>query len=363
MSGVESAANAFDVAMGNTGSHVDTRDGGAEETIGVESLFGNVGNLDDDSPLQGGGDGFKPPKVKTEEEDENGDADIDPKQNKAKKADPEEGDEDGEADPDADADDEESGDDPEYLNDVFEVTVDGEKKEVSLREALDGYIRTETFHTRLNELNGVRNELASVASKVIEQRQTYVAKLDTVEKILDSILPQEPDWAAEYRRDPDAASAAQNNYNALKQQIDLIRNEKAKEVSSLSEQDTENRSKYIQRENQKILSAFPHWSDPEKLQADFNLMAETARRVGFSEEEIKNTVDSRMISLLYKAAKYDKLQATKPKPIRRGNKPVKPGAGSNGTAPKGNQRASANLRRSGSLDDAANVFSRIIQRK
>jgi hypothetical protein len=80
----------------------------------------------------------------------------------------------------------------------------------------------------------------------------------------------------------------------------------------------------------------------------------------------KAVKDSRMVSILLKAAKYDRITGTRPKqvvPVVKNNqKTAKPGVGSKRTAPKVNQRAMDRLSRTGSLEDAASVFTSIINR-
>lgn len=353
MDGLEEAAMAFDTAIGNTAKAAPVEKGGNDRP--TEVMFANVGELeiDEDSPAVGGGDELpvegerKPAKPPVDEDDE-----VDPE------ADPEA---DAEADEDAEKDpDEEDG----PLDDVFEVTVDGNREEVSLREALDGYIRKETFDRRMGELSNVKAEIRNEAVKVLEDRKKYVGLIEELEQVLSLVVPKEPNWIEEYKRDPEGAARMQQNYNALKGQLDALRAKKSEVNEEGKQADEEDYKAYVREENRKIMGNNPMWKDPKIMERDTDRMAKTAAAAGFTADEIKGVVDSRMITILLKAAKYDRLQESTPKPVRRGKaKPVSSGAGGKSAAPRGGDRAMADLRKTGSVDAAARVFTNILNPK
>ena len=92
-------------------------------------------------------------------------------------------------------------------------------------------------------------------------------------------------------------------------------------------------------------------------------MRRTAMSHGFSEEEVAEIYDSRMLALLLKAAKYDRLKAARvPRLVDKAEKkPMNPGAGRASTAPKGINRAMKALNRTGSVSDATQVFAQILK--
>lgn len=351
---LEQAASAFDVAMGNVDTPRSDRSND-RPSAPTETMFGDVGNLevDDESPVKGGGDdkpveGEADARRRAEEalsDDDDVNAEAD---DEGDDADPEAGDE--------DADEDDSQDD------VYRVTVDGKEEEVSLREALNGYIRTETFSRRMNELNDVRQAIRVEANHVLEDRKKYAALITDMEKHLNMLVPAEPDWAEEYTRDPQAAKALQQRYNEFNKTRAALAAEKERVQREQDEETRRRTGEYIDTENRRILANNPTWKDPAVMNRDLGMMMETAINAGFTKEEVNETYDSRYVTILLKAAKYDKLRAEKPKPIRRGNKPNRPGAGSTSTAPKGN-KAMKELRRTGSIDAAANVFANIIDPK
>jgi len=346
---LEQAATAFDAAMGNT----EPQPRAPQSSEGpIETMFGDVGNLevDDESPAKGGGD-------------DDVDEVIEPR-TKPRVEVPEEEDEDADQndDPDADEDADQGGDEEDEEQDFYKVVVDGKEVEVGIREALDGYIRQETFHTRMNELDQVKQAIRAEAVTVLDNRKKYADLIDDMEKHLEMLVPAEPNWVDEYKRDPEGAAALQAKYQQFAKTREALALEKARVQKEQAEEDSVQMRTYIETENRKMLAMNPGWKDQAVMQRDLSMMMDTATRAGFSEEEVQNTYDSRMVAILLKAAKYDKLQANKPKPTRRGKRPMKQGAGSSRTAPKGNQ-AMSQLSRTGSVEDAAAVFSGILNPK
>jgi hypothetical protein len=344
--GFEEAALAFDQDSGAAPARSEKAPSGP-----VEALFGNVGVLDDDSPAAGGDDmpvktrtkapvaefgpddGDDDPNLEDLEGDENVEEDVDP----AKKED----------------------EDDEDVDDIYEVMIDGEKAEVPLREALDGYIRMETFHRRMSYLNDVKAEVAARAQEVVQIQSKYTDLVETMQKHLEMLTPKEPDWDAEYARDPQGARALQKKYEEYKTTMAALEAEKARVKAEQDGQLSRESADYIKAENRKILANNPSWKDEKIMQRDLSLMSKTAETAGFTKEEISSITDSRMVTVLLKAAKYDRLQEKKPKPVRRGSKPISSGAGTTRTAPKGGQ-AMKQLQRTGSVDAAASVFTNLI---
>lgn len=363
---LDSAASAFDAAIGNRSSAPAPRE---ERAAPTESMFGGIGDLDPDSPEAGGDDEpvsrpkpapRKPTVAKepvVEDEDDEVQYQIDADGELLL-------DDEGNPIPvEQDENDDEPEDEDDQLNDVFKVTIDGKEEEVPLREALDGYIRQQTFDRRMNFLNETKKTIHAEGVRVIAQRDEYTKKLVEADKLLEALVPKEPDWVAEYKANPEAAAVLQQQYNAFQAQRSAIKAEIAKTNQEEQTETEEERKTRIRDSNAQILANNPSWKDQKVMKRDLSNMADTARAVGFSDEEIMSTTDPRMVQILLKAMKYDRLKAAKPTPVRRGVKPVTPGAGSTRTAPRGVDKAQKQLSRTGSVEDAGAVFTQMLRSK
>lgn len=298
----------------------------------------NTGDVDEDflDQLDEGGD---------EDAGDDADADAD--------------DEDADADDDKKGDEEEEDDDPE-MNKKFAVTVDGEEVEVTLKEALNGYIRQDTFSTRLNKLTEFANGLREEAGTVTEAREELIKQLEEAEQMYTAVLPPEPDWDALYKADPAKARNMEKGFKEVRAKIDEIKAKTAKARQEQAETAARDLQKFADREFPRFAQK-ARWKDKKHMEKDLASMKRTAMAVGFSEGEAGSVVDSRMLTILLKASKYDRMVSNKPRPVNvPGNgatrKGTGAGPGNSRTAPKALVTAQRQHERAGSIDSAASVF-------
>lgn len=245
--------------------------------------------------------------------------------------------------------------DPEY-----EVMVDGEPATVKLSEALRGYIGQKTLHTRMNQLADVKNVLATEAQKVAANRDKYINLLKDAEEQIALIIPAEPDWDAEFKANPERARNLQKQYDALNAKKSEIATKRKEAEDNKAKEDAAQVVEFAKSEFKRFANV-AKWRNKEEMGKDVSSMRRTALAADFEEDEIATTYDSRMLTILLKASKYDRIMANKPKLVKRDGKSITPGVGSNRTAPKGNGRAMERLRKTGSVQDAAAAFKSILK--
>lgn len=359
---MENAARAFDTAMGRT-APARSNEARSEAKGPPEPIFENMGELLD-GPDQGGGDNLPSPikskkekvAIQPDPEDDEGE-----EEDEALEDDEDEGEE-GDESPDEDDEEDEDDEDPE-LSKEYEVMVDGAPQKVKLKEALEGYIRTDTFHKRLNKLSEIQNVITEEAHAVVKDRTEIKTKLKEAEDILTEIMPPEPDWDKEFAADGVRANALRKQYDAFKSKVAEIRTKRETTEREQAEASIRETSRFAQAEYPKFAQA-AGWKSTEDQIRDTKSMRKTALSAGFSEEEIAAVYDSRLLQVLLKASKYDRMMASRPKPVQKnGKQQVSPGVGRVAqprTAPKGIQAAQSRLSKTGSLDDAASVFDSIL---
>jgi hypothetical protein len=367
---MDKAAAAFDAVIATDPGTV-TKPGKPVGDGPVKPLFPNVGELDPDTDAKGGGDEDVDPEEAIYADSK------DSKRNKADTGDSDEEDESAEdsgddAARDGDGEDGEGGEEEkaagtEVLEQKVEVTVDGEPVEVSVKEALEGYVRTETFHRRMNQLDEAKKIVRRAAADAVQNYEYSMNVAKQMEEHMKQIIPPEPNWDEEFKKDPGHARELQRYYekaNAFRTQLNNQLGEAAKKMSE--SQNTQLQA-FAEEEHQKFEQMnSKYWSDPNKKTKDLTSMRRTALSAGFSEEEVSQVYDSRMLQVLLKASKYDRMMAAKPKPVvRPQGKPIPPGAGSAKarTAQKGVTSAMKRLNRTGRMEDAAVVFDQLIARK
>ena len=371
--GIDEAAKTFDAILKTDPNRSTAKR--AESGEGPEiTMFPNLGELDNPDETAGGDDAAEPNLRGKEKEGRS----TDPRNPREGDGEPgEDGDDDSAADDDGDEPDdedeeeeEEDADEPddEFLSQEVSVTVDGEPTKVTIKEALEGYTRTETFHRRMNQLDEAKKIVRKAAGDAVQNYEYSMNLAKQMQAHMEQMIPKEPDWDAEFAADPNRARTLQKYH------------EQAKVFREKLVKDTEEAQKKVMESNQAQLSAFAEeeslkfdsmnskqWSDPKKKAKDLNSMRRTALTLGFTEQEISQVYDSRMLAVLLKASKFDRMMAAKPKPVNRERgKPV-PVHGGGGAKPRGGDRgfsiAQKRLAGSGSIEDAAVVFDHLIGNK
>lgn len=350
---LEQAAAAFQNDMGGGSSRQEE----SATSAPTETLFDNLGEYTENSEEFAGGDAEEVVKPKPKKAERNEEA-IDDEGNYIDDDDDGEG-EAGADDETGEGDEEDDGGDEEES--VFEVVVDGEPVKVGLTEALDGYVRTETFHRRLNELAEAKKVIVAEAANVHTRRSEYIAKLEEAEALLTGIIPQQPDWDKLYAEDPAAARKLQKDYEALQSRVNEIRKSREQAQAEASQEEAKNTESYIKSEFQTFLDHNPRIRKQADLVKELNSMKRTALSVGFSEDEVNVVYDSRMLRILQKASKYDRMMAAKPKPVQQGKRPNGSSAVANKAALKNTGKAQSKLRQTGSIEDAAAVFQTLLK--
>ncbi len=304
----------------------------------------------------------RPAKV----EDEESEDDVDPLYADDDAPEGEENDpETEEEEPDADAEEFPLED---YRDQRVKIVVDGKEKEVTLGEAINGYIRTDTFHQRLNEVDQAKTLIRSEASKVLESRKEAISLLDQLEADLKELIPPEPDWDEAFAKDPAQARNLQKQFKAMQERLDKVRGARAEQQAKIKGEQTEYIKEFAVSEKTKFenLRENQHWrSDPKKQQKDLAAMVRTAKSVGLTDDEIRGTLDSRLLTILLRASKYDRITASRPRPRvpNNGKISAKPGAVNGGprrAAQKGLGRAQQQLQKDGSVRSAAAVFQHLL---
>ena len=246
----------------------------------------------------------------------------------------------------------------------FQVRSDGEDLEVSLDELISGYSRQSSFTKKSQSLaeekKGFENELA-------ESREMRAQALQILENA-KSAQTQAPEKDATYWQDlkdtdpmqfileRDAVREEQFQDQMREQQIQTLR----------AQEDAEQRAnleKYVDSQKGVLKELVPEWGDKKVADAEKKLILEYGLGVGFDQKELDQAFDARAVATMRKAALYDQLTAKRKglKPIQRTN--MKGGSQAGDPKQVRSGKASARLKKSGSVDDAANVFYNMIRSK
>ena len=209
----------------------------------------------------------------------------------------------------------EDGDD----SDRYEVTIDGQKQEVSLREALDGYIRTETFHQRMDQVRSAARELEQQQQQLAQGWSIWNQARAEYEEDLANLVPREPNWDEEFAKDPRAAHAQQKVFQIIYGKLAQSRQLRADRNAYEAQEADRRLEKYaVDGFSKFVMDHIKVMPDEVTLKKNISSMRRTASAAGFSDLEVATVYDPRMLDILWKASKYDRMKAGSPKPVVTG---------------------------------------------
>ena len=267
----------------------------------------------------------------------------------------EDGQPDGEADPAAQAEAEEQR---------FKVKVNGEEREIPLSELVKGYQLESDYRVKTSQAaEQARAAQAQFAQAQAMQAQ-YAQQLQAYQQQLAQMQPAPPDMAL-IQSDPVSFLQQQQAYQSWQQQMQATHWEAQQLQAQQAAQMQQRSQQHLSEQSQLLLKAIPEWSDESKFQTEKTAVTEFLRKAGFSDEEIGRAADHRAVVMARKAMLYDQMVskqagATSKVANLPPKAPQRPGTGISPT--DGRTRAMQSLKRSGSIDDAANAFAAMLAR-
>ena len=250
----------------------------------------------------------------------------------------------------------------------YEITVDGETHHVSLGEMRDGYIRTATFHSRLNKVNEHKQVVEQENQRVGQMRDLYINGLTALDHDMSLMFPAEPDWDKEFELNPQEAHRKQKEFQAYHAKLNQIRANRAWAQQNAREEHDRASAKYaVEQFTQFVDDHRKLIKDEPSLQRVIGGMRKTALAEGFAEHEVAGVYDRRMLNVLFKAWLYDQGMAVKPQAqaaLPGPGRSLAPGSARplSGSAGRRNvDEAQRQLARTGRLEDAADYFHRLLR--
>ena len=265
--------------------------------------------------------------------------------------------EDSSEDPEAGAEDENETDSAE-AGETYTVRVDGEEVEVSLDELLSGYSRTQDYTRKTMALADQRKSLEGELQQIRQERAQLTQALEQI-NVEDQ--EQEPNWDALYQQDPQQWLVQRELWREKQERKRALVEEKQRLLQAQEADKQRVIAEFVQNEQQKLSEVLPQWRDEKVAKAEKAKVADYAKNMGFSDEEIAQFYDHRAVTALYKAMKFDELQKGKPK----AQKKIAPTAKA-GNAPrtaKGKdalRKSQQRLAKSGKVRDAADAFKHLL---
>ena len=265
--------------------------------------------------------------------------------------------EDSSEDPEAGS--EETNDaDEEGSAQTYTVRVDGEEVEVTIDELLSGYSRTQDYTRKTMALADQRKSLETELEQIRQERAQLTQVLEQIDT---QDQEQEPNWDLLYQQDQQQWLIQREVWREKQERKRALVEEKQRLLQAQEADKQRVISQFVEQERGRLTEVLPQWRDEKVAKAEKAKVADYAKRIGFTDQEIAQFYDHRAVSTLYKAMKFDELQSGKPKAKKQATPVAKAGAAT--TTPKGKdafRKSQQRLAKSGKVADAAQAFKHLL---
>lgn len=246
---------------------------------------------------------------------------------------------------------------------TFTVKVDGKDVSVTLEELQKGYSRTQDYTRKTQQIAEVRKQVEAETQAVRAERAQYAQLLGALQAQLQATEPQ-VDLDRLYNEDPIEWVRQKEILRERQEKAYAIQAEQQR-LAQLSRQEQQQAmEQQLIAQKDALLAALPEWKDPKKAKAEKALVVETAKSVGFTEDDLKQVYDHRLVLLLRKAGLYDQMMSKRQgiKPVvSNGPRPAKPGAAGRVSTTTESTRAKQRLAKTGRIDDAASAIELLLR--
>jgi hypothetical protein len=289
------------------------------------------------------------------------DGENEPEEEEAGETAPQENEEEATDESDDDTQETEQADTDEEEADSELVEIERNGKKYSIPKELEPELLLQADYTRKTQ--EVAEQRKQVEQSWQQLQQAAAIQQNNIQEYarlmaIDSQLQnyQQADWNALYNADPVEFVRLKEEHRDLIDSRNQIANTITLKQQQAQAEQQQNLAKIIEEGKQVLAREIPNWNiDTAKALSQYGV-----EKYGFKQEEMQNVIDPRMVKVLHKAYLYDQLNNGKSvtqKKVQNLPKVSKPGSVSNKTLNKTQDTdLRKNLKRSGSVDDAAALF-------
>jgi len=251
----------------------------------------------------------------------------------------------------------------EQQAEVYTVKIDGKEVEVTLDELQKGYSRTQDYTRKTQQIAETRKAVDAEASAIRAEREQYAQLLGALKQQLESTeAPVDMDRL--YNEDPIEWVRQSEVMRQKQDKLAAIQSEQQRLSQLTAQQRAQEMNAHLATQQEALIQAVPEWKDSKKAQAEKALLVEFGKKIGFSDDELKNVYDHRAVVALRKAALYDQMMSKRGqiKPVvNNGPRPAKPSAAGRVSTTTESTRAKQRLAKSGRVDDAAKAIELLLK--
>lgn len=263
---------------------------------------------------------------------------------------------------DDESDDEDESDDPDEK--LFDVTVDGEQRQVTEAELKQGYAGQTKINEGLADLAENRKVIENYGASLLQERQQLLQQVEQLEVVVAAVIPQEPDWKKLSEDDPVEYQTKRAEWDQLERAVTHIKGLKEQANANAQQSMNAQNEAFVHEEMAKVMKAIPELKGKNAGKLKDAMKKVAINKYGFTDDEVTMLVDSRLVRLLHDATKFDAMarkgKKLRSKQRRNARKATQAGpSGSRRPSKKPTRQSKANRQRfnqTGDVRDAASVI-------
>lgn len=259
----------------------------------------------------------------------------------------------------AEGDDEEEAPEAQATQ-TYKVKVNGQDAEVPLDELLKGYSRTADYTQKTQAHAEKVKAFDSEQTAVRSERAQLAQSLATLAAVLDQATPAEPDWAELQRNDPTEFPIAWATWQQDQKRLASVQQAANKAQQAAQEDSAAQYREHLTAEREKLIEAIPEWSDAKVQTREKDAMKAFAMARGYTEAELAQVSDHRVMVLLRDAMLHEKAVKAKPSIKDKIDAVIVATPGSTQVKKSvvtARAKANTKLAQTGRLDDAAEAMT------
>lgn len=211
--------------------------------------------------------------------------------------------------------------DPESFRSLpVTVKIDGQERQVPLQDVIKSYQLEGHVNNKSIELSNAQKQFETeqqafraLAAQQVQQN----AQLGQLAMQQLTAEFQRVDWNALRVENPAQYAALHADFQQRQAQINGHLQMVAQQQAQMEQETQAQAQQRIAQERELMLQKNPEWKDPEKFAQDRSRITNYAKQLGFSDAELGQVSDHRLMQVLRDAASYAALQAAKPETLKK----------------------------------------------
>lgn len=245
---------------------------------------------------------------------------------------------------------------------VVTIDLDGKSIELTKKEIEASYLRQADYTRKTQMVAEERRRVSEIEQEAAQQLQIYAQLLPAMQQRIMASLPTQPDPAL-IDVNPAAYLKAKEEYERVVGDLQATQSEMQRLSEMQQVEQAQKLQAYVAENAQKLPELVPEWSDKKAYERDRPKVREYLKAKGFSDNEINQAYDARLVAMAADGMRYRELLKSKPRenaPLEKALRPAAPPSKPMTQQTRNQLDARKRLAKTGSLRDAAAVFEGLI---